>query len=109
MRWAIEQAFEESKSELGMDHYEVRIFVGWHHHMLVTMLAHVFLWRLNIRLEKKSTGSDRPPGAVSVGSGAAHWVLDEHGAVGVSGLDAATQSSGLLLASQTAPSHAGGV
>ena len=43
MRWAIEQAFEESKSELGMDHYEVRIFVGWHHHMLVTMLAHVFL------------------------------------------------------------------
>jgi SRSO17 transposase len=53
-RWAIEQGFEESKSELGMDHYEVRTFAGWHHHMLVTMLAHFFLWRLNIGLEKKA-------------------------------------------------------
>jgi hypothetical protein len=108
-RWAIEQGFEESKSELGMDHYEVRTFAGWHHHMLVTMLAHFFLWRLNIGLEKKSTGFDCPPGAVSVGSGAAHSVFDEHGALGVGGLGAATQSSGLLLASQTASSHAGGI
>ena len=53
-RWAIEQAFEESKSELGMDHYEVRTFAGWHHHMWVTILAHFFLWRLKIGLEKKS-------------------------------------------------------
>jgi SRSO17 transposase len=53
-RWTIEQGFEENKSELGMDHYEVRAFAGWHHHMLVTMLAHFFLWRLKIGLEKKS-------------------------------------------------------
>jgi SRSO17 transposase len=51
-RWAIEQSFEESKGELGMDHDEVRTFAGWHHHILVTMLAHFFLWRLKIRLEK---------------------------------------------------------
>jgi SRSO17 transposase len=53
-RWAIEQCFEESKSDVGMDHYEVRTYKGWHHHMLMTMLAHFFLWRLKIRLEKKS-------------------------------------------------------
>jgi len=55
LRWAIEQCFEETKSDLGMDHYEVRKFPGWHHHMLTTMLAHFFLWHLKIRLGKKST------------------------------------------------------
>jgi SRSO17 transposase len=54
LRWAIEQCFEESKTELGMDHYEVRKFPGWHHHMLTCMLAHFFLWHLKIRLGKKS-------------------------------------------------------
>jgi len=54
MRWAIEQCFEETKTELGMDHYEVRKFMGWHHHILTCMLAHFFLWHLKIRLGKKS-------------------------------------------------------
>jgi SRSO17 transposase len=39
VRWAIEQCFEETKTELGMDHYEVRKYPGWHHHMLTCMLA----------------------------------------------------------------------
>jgi SRSO17 transposase len=57
LRWAIEQCFEEAKTELGMDQYEVRKYRGWHHHMLTTMLAHFFLWHLQIRLGKKSTSS----------------------------------------------------
>jgi len=55
LRWAIEQCFEEAKTELGMDHYEIRKFTGWHHHMLTCMLAHYFLWHLKIRLGEKST------------------------------------------------------
>lgn len=55
LRWAIEQCFEETKTELGMDHYEVRKMPGWYHHMLVTTLAHFFLWHIKIRLGKKST------------------------------------------------------
>jgi hypothetical protein len=55
LRWAIEQCFEETKTELGMDHYEVRKFPGWHHHMLTCMLAHFFLWHLKIRLGEKNT------------------------------------------------------
>jgi SRSO17 transposase len=55
LRWAVEQCFEETKSELGMDHYEVRKYPGWHHHILTCMLAHFFLWHLKIRLGKKST------------------------------------------------------
>jgi SRSO17 transposase len=55
LRWAIEQCFEESKTELGMDHYEVRKFPGWHHHILTCILAHFFLCHLKIRLGEKST------------------------------------------------------
>jgi hypothetical protein len=47
VRWAVEQCFEEGKTELGMAQYEVRKYTGWHHHMLLTMLAHFFLWHLN--------------------------------------------------------------
>jgi len=55
IRWAIEQSFEETKSVLGMDHYEVRKLPGWKHHMITCMLAHFFLWHLKIRLGEKST------------------------------------------------------
>ena len=57
IRWAIEQSFEEAKSELGMDHYEVRKWPGWYHHMIASILALYFLWHLKIRLGKKSTSS----------------------------------------------------
>jgi len=63
MRWAIEQCFEEAKTELGMAHYEVRQYPGWHHHMLTTMLAHFFLWHLKLRLGKKSASADGGPAA----------------------------------------------
>jgi SRSO17 transposase len=55
IRWAIEQCFEETKTELGMEHYEVRKYGGWHHHILSCMLAHFFLWHLKIRLGEKIT------------------------------------------------------
>jgi SRSO17 transposase len=54
IRWAIEQCFEETKTELGMDHYEVRKFPGWIHIMITCMLAHFFLWHIKLRLGKKS-------------------------------------------------------
>jgi SRSO17 transposase len=56
MRWPIEQCFEETKGELGLDQYEVRKYFGWNHHMLSCMLAHFFLWHLRIKLGKKITG-----------------------------------------------------
>jgi SRSO17 transposase len=71
VRWAIEQCFEETKTELGMDHYEVRKYPGWHHHMLTCMLAHFFLWHLQIRLEKKSTSAYGIASAAVIGGGLA--------------------------------------
>jgi SRSO17 transposase len=58
IRWAVEQCFEEGKTELGMAHYEVRKYAGWHHHMSRTMLAHFFLWHLKKCLGEKSASAD---------------------------------------------------
>jgi SRSO17 transposase len=55
VRWAIEQCFAETKKELGLDQYEVRKYMGWYHHILMTMLSHFFLWHIKIRLGKKNT------------------------------------------------------
>lgn len=52
MRWPIETIFEESKGEVGMDHYEMRSWIGWHHHMLLVSLAHHFLVRLRIQFQE---------------------------------------------------------
>ena len=52
-----------------MDHYEGRKYPGWHHHMLLTMLAHVFLWYLKLRLGKKSSGAHGITSAAAPGSG----------------------------------------
>jgi SRSO17 transposase len=52
MRWPIETAFEESKGGLGLDHYEVRSWLGWHHHMTLCLLAHHFLVRARLQLKK---------------------------------------------------------
>jgi hypothetical protein len=52
MRWLIETIFEEAKGEVGMDHYEMRSWIGWHHHMLLVSLAHRFLVRLRIQLQE---------------------------------------------------------
>jgi SRSO17 transposase len=54
MRWPIETIFEEAKGEVGMDHYEMRSWQGWHHHMLLVSLAHHFLVRLRIHFQEQS-------------------------------------------------------
>jgi SRSO17 transposase len=45
-RWPIEQCFEESKGETGLDHYEVRRYDSWYRHITLSLLAHTFLAEL---------------------------------------------------------------
>jgi len=42
-RWAIEDAFETAKTELGLDHHETRSWHGWHRHVSLVMLAFALL------------------------------------------------------------------
>ena len=52
--WAIDQCFTEARSLVGLDHYEVRKFRGWHHHILTCMLARFFLGHMQIASGIKS-------------------------------------------------------
>jgi SRSO17 transposase len=42
-RWVVEECFAEAKGEVGLDHYEVRRWGAWHHHITLCLLAHAFL------------------------------------------------------------------
>ncbi len=69
MRWPIESCFTEGKGYLGMDHYELRFWTGWHHHMTLVILAHHFLARLQQQLSQREgaqeAGSQAPGGSES--------------------------------------------
>jgi SRSO17 transposase len=41
-RWHVEENFENGK-DLGMDHYEVRSFIGWYRHITLVLLALAYL------------------------------------------------------------------
>lgn len=43
MRWKMELDYKQLKGELGLDHYEGRSWLGWHHHTALVSAAHGFL------------------------------------------------------------------
>jgi SRSO17 transposase len=52
-RHAVEDYFEDAKSYLGMAQYETRSWVGWHHHMSLVAMAHLFITLTRRALGKK--------------------------------------------------------
>jgi SRSO17 transposase len=48
-RWAIEQQYQELKTELGLDHFEGRSYHGWHRHVVLTAVAYAFLQHERLR------------------------------------------------------------
>ncbi|GLY71079.1 transposase [Amycolatopsis taiwanensis] len=42
-RWAIEDCFQTAKTEVGLDHYQVRRYDAWYRHITLAMLAHTYL------------------------------------------------------------------
>ena len=98
VRWAIEQGFEETKTALGMAHYEGRKSPGWSHHMLTCMLAHFFLWHLKMRLGKKSPSADGVPGTDLTGSAFALAYVYGRGGPRAGGVGPAVQSPGVYVA-----------
>jgi SRSO17 transposase len=42
-RWCIEECFQAAKGQVGLDHYQVRIWTAWHRHVTLAMLALAFL------------------------------------------------------------------
>jgi SRSO17 transposase len=71
-RYRVEQMLEEGKGQAGLGHYEVRSWVGWHHHMTLSLLALWFLVLEKGRVgKKKLPGGNGPAGAGDLHSTAA--------------------------------------
>jgi SRSO17 transposase len=50
-RYWVERTFDDSKNELGMSDYQIRKWIGWHHHQSLVMLAALFLLKEKIESE----------------------------------------------------------
>jgi SRSO17 transposase len=68
-RHRIEELFAQGNAEIGLDHYEVRSWVGWHHHMTLSLLA---LWFL--QLERLRLGGENPGHHTGTSAGDFHRV-----------------------------------
>jgi SRSO17 transposase len=64
-RWRIERSYEDLKGELGLDHYEGRSFVGWHHHVSVVLACYAFLVAEHARSFPPSARKTRGPRALT--------------------------------------------
>lgn len=64
-RWRIERSYEDLKGELGLDHYEGRSFIGWHHHVTVVLACYAFLVAHHARSFPPSAGSHRDHGPIA--------------------------------------------
>ena len=62
-RWRIERLFQDSKTELGMDHFEVRKYPSIVRHLILTCISHLFLAEFLLAHRGKKSGVDHPPGA----------------------------------------------
>jgi len=63
-RWVCEQAHQQLKEELGLDHFEGRSWTGLHRHALMTMIAFAFLQHLRLgargKKRRRLTGTAAP-------------------------------------------------
>lgn len=70
-RYTVEDGFLQGKQELGLDAYEVRGWLGWHHHVTLVLLAMWFLKLETQRLGKKSGRRHHPAGRAPLAANAA--------------------------------------
>ena len=59
-RWSCEQAHQQMKEELGLDHFEGRSWRGLHRHALMTMMAMAFLQHRRLGEAGRGKKNQRP-------------------------------------------------
>lgn len=69
-RWNIEQYFQRAKTDLGLDHFEGRSWRGFHHHLVMAVLAYIFVTVIYLRAKKNfwcdlGTNSEKDPSLVA--------------------------------------------
>ncbi|WP_087061870.1 IS701 family transposase [Corynebacterium glutamicum] len=54
IRWRIEHDYRELKHGLGLDHFEGRSWLGWHHHTVLVTAAHLFVTQQRLAADPKA-------------------------------------------------------
>lgn len=71
-RWHIEQYFQRAKDDLGLDHFEGRSWTGFHHHLVLSALAYLFILSMHLRAKKNfwcDVGTHPPSDPAVAGEG----------------------------------------
>ena len=68
-RWICEQAHQQLKEELGLDHFEGRSWQGLHRHALMTMIAYAFLQHRRLAQAGRKKKNQRPSASAEPASG----------------------------------------
>jgi SRSO17 transposase len=72
-RWVCEQAHQQLKEELGLDHFEGRSWRGLHRHALMTLIAYLFLQHLRLQAaQRKKKKSQRTTAATNTAGSSTH-------------------------------------
>jgi SRSO17 transposase len=79
-RWICEQAHQQLKEELGLDHFEGRSWQGLHRHALMTMIAFAFLQHRRLKKVRREKKNQRTAASTNLTSRAsrhhrAHWSI----------------------------------
>jgi SRSO17 transposase len=61
-RWPVERCFQDQKTELGLDHFEVRNYQSLIRHLLITAVTFLFLSKVRHDRRGEKSGPDRVPG-----------------------------------------------
>jgi SRSO17 transposase len=67
-RWICEQAHQQLKEELGLDHFEGRSWQGLHRHALMTMIAYAFLQHRRLAEARREKKNQRPTASADLAS-----------------------------------------
>src|SRR5262245_27063399 len=67
-RWICEQAHQQLKEELGLDHFEGRSWQGLHRHALMTMIAYAFLQYRRLKTARREKKNQRATAKADVAS-----------------------------------------
>jgi SRSO17 transposase len=65
-RWICEQAHQQLKEELGLDHFEGRSWQGLHRHALMTMIAYAFLQHRRLKTANREKKNQRPAASTDI-------------------------------------------
>ncbi len=68
-RWTVESDFQTTKGEVGLDHYEVRSWIGWYRHITLALWAQAVLTMIRaaaVEAELPKRGLQGPQGSSSL-------------------------------------------